>query len=184
MEIKIQSTQFIKPSNPTPENRRHFKLSALDQLAPPSSYMFNVILYYKTSGEVDVSDKSGQLVNSLSDVLNLYYPLAGRITQDGFEVDCSDQGVKYLKTRVSVRLDDFLGHGPKIDHVGQLISAPDLATNALLIVQANVFDCGSLVIGVSASHKVTDAYNLVRFINAWASVNRTGRSNAAYCPFF
>ncbi|KAJ0514099.1 putative salutaridinol 7-O-acetyltransferase [Helianthus annuus] len=54
----------------------------------------------------------------------------------------------------------------------------------LVIVQANVFDCGSLVIGVSTSHKVTDAYNLVMFINAWASMNCTECSNAGYCPSF
>ncbi|KAI3774597.1 hypothetical protein L1987_49156 [Smallanthus sonchifolius] len=113
MEIKIQSTQFIKPSKPTPENLRDFKLSALDQLAP-SSYI-NMIFYYKTSHEVDISDRYGQLVKSLSEVLNLYYPLAGRITQDGLEVDCSDQGVKYLETQVRITLDDFLSHGPRID---------------------------------------------------------------------
>ncbi|KAI3774601.1 hypothetical protein L1987_49160 [Smallanthus sonchifolius] len=98
MEIKIRSTQFIKPSKPTPENLRHFKLSLLDQLAP-SSYI-TPIFYYKTCAhEVDISDICGQQVNSLSEVLNLYYPLAGRVTEDGLEVDCNDQGIKYLVTQ-------------------------------------------------------------------------------------
>ncbi|GJW96603.1 acetyl-CoA-benzylalcohol acetyltransferase-like protein [Tanacetum coccineum] len=50
--------------------------------------------------------------------------------------------------------------------------------------KVNVFDCGSIAIGVSASHKVTNAYNLVRFINEWASTNRTGVSKGAFAPSF
>ncbi|KAL8188965.1 hypothetical protein R6Q57_029485 [Mikania cordata] len=182
MDIKIQTTRFIKPSNPTPENRPHFKLTALDQLAP-ATYT-SMIFYYKISDDVDVSDRCGQLVKSLSEVLNSFYPLAGRITQNGLEVDCRDQGVKYLETQVSARLDDFLSHGSKTDHVGQLIGSPDEVTNPLLTVQVNVFECGSLVIGVTASHKVTDAYNLAMFVNEWASMNRTGCSNGSYAPSF
>ncbi|KAD6795381.1 hypothetical protein E3N88_06277 [Mikania micrantha] len=183
MDIKIRTTRFIKPSNPTPENLHHFKLSALDQLAP-ATYT-SMIFYYKISDDVDVSDRCGQLVKSLSEVLNSYYPLAGRITQNRLEVDCRDQGVKYLETQVSARLDDFLSHGSKTDHVGQLIGSPDdQVTNPLVTVQVNVFECGSLVIGVTASHKVTDAYNLARFVNEWASMNRTGCSNGSYAPSF
>ncbi|KAK9071061.1 hypothetical protein SSX86_009629 [Deinandra increscens subsp. villosa] len=145
-----------------------------------------MIFYYKTSGanEVDISDRNGRMVKSLSDTLNAYYPFAGRLTQDRLRVDCSDQGVMYLETRASIRLDDFLNHGPDVDQVGRLVSAPDLVTNALLTVQVNIFDCGSLVIGVSASHKVTDGYNLIRFVNKWASENRIGSGNGAYHPSF
>nr|XP_043625976.1 pelargonidin 3-O-(6-caffeoylglucoside) 5-O-(6-O-malonylglucoside) 4'''-malonyltransferase-like [Erigeron canadensis] len=182
MEIKIQSTRFIKPSKSTPENRRYFKLSLLDQLAP-SAYI-NLIFFYKASGGVNISDRVGQLVKSLSEVLTSFYPLAGRITEDGLAVDCSDQGVEYFETRVSARLDEFLAHGSKMDHVHRLVATPDQVRNTLVIIQVNVFDCGSLVIGVSASHKVTDACNLVRFINAWASTNRTRPSNGPFSPSF
>lgn len=181
MEIKIRSIQSIKPSKSTPKNLRNFRLSLLDQLA--SSSYINLIFYYKASAEIDISDRCIQLVKSLSEVLTLFYPLAGRITEDGLMVDCSDQGVKYLETQVSTRLDDFLEQGPKIDLVNQLIGAPDQVTTTL-VIQVNVFDCGALVIGVSAAHKVTDASNLVRFINEWANTNRKGDSNGAFRPSF
>ncbi|GJW96602.1 acetyl-CoA-benzylalcohol acetyltransferase-like protein [Tanacetum coccineum] len=182
MEVKIKSTQFIKPSKSTPENLRSYKLSRLDQLALPS--YINQVYYYKPSGDINILDTCGQLVKSLSEVLTLFYPLAGRITEEGLKVDCSDQGVKFIETKVTTRLDDFLNKGPKIDHVKQLIGISDQDTTTLVIVQLNVFDCGALVIGVSASHKVTDAYNLVRFINQWASTNRTGCISDAFCPTF
>ncbi|KAJ0700517.1 putative vinorine synthase [Helianthus annuus] len=175
MEIKIQSVQFIKPSKSTPQNLRHFKLSLLDQLVP-SSYI-NLIFYYKTNGEVDISERCDHLVNSLSEALSLYYPLAGRLTNDGLEVDCIDQGVKYLVTQVSSSLDEFLKLDPKNDHISQLISAKDLDTTWLVMVQVNFFACGALAIGVTASHQVIDGCNLVRFINQWASMNRGGGSN-------
>ncbi|PWA72917.1 Chloramphenicol acetyltransferase-like domain-containing protein [Artemisia annua] len=182
MKIKIQSSQFIRPSKSTPENLSKFKLSLLDQLAPFSH--INLVFYYKASGEVNISDRYGQLVKSLSEALTLYYPLAGIITEDGLVVDCNDQGVNYIETRVNTRLSDFLEQGPKIEHVRKLIGAPDQVTTTLITIQVNVFECGGVVIGVSASHKVNDACNLVRFINEWASTNRTGISNGAYAPSF
>ncbi|XP_076940526.1 limonoid 21-O-acetyltransferse-like [Bidens hawaiensis] len=182
MEIKIRSTQFIKPSKPTPENLRHFKLSFLDQLAP-SAYI-NPIFYYRTGGEVHISDICGQLANSLSEVLNLYYPLAGRLTEDGLEVDCNDQGVKFLVAQVTTSLDDFLKIGPGFDNMTQLIAAHDQDTTWLVMVQVNVFACGALATGVSASHQVTDGCNLVRFINQWASMNREGGDNGSFAPTF
>ncbi|PWA72919.1 transferase, Chloramphenicol acetyltransferase-like domain protein [Artemisia annua] len=115
MEIKIRSIQIIKPSKPTPENQRSFKLSLFDQLAAFSN--IDLILYYKSSCEVNITDRRSQLVNSLSEVLTSYYPLAGRIKEDGLEVDCCDQGVKYLETRVTMTHDSFLKEGPRIDDI-------------------------------------------------------------------
>ncbi|PWA72918.1 Chloramphenicol acetyltransferase-like domain-containing protein [Artemisia annua] len=182
MEVKTQSTKYIIPSKSTPENLRSYKLSRLDQISPPS--YTKQIYYYKPSGDVSISGICGHLVMSLSEVLTLFYPLAGRLTKDGLEVDCSDQGVKYIETKVSTRLDDFLELGPTIDQVKRLISIPDPGATTLVTVQVNIFDCGALVIGVSASHKVTDAYSLVRFINQWACINRTGCSDDAFSPSF
>lgn len=182
MEIKTQSTKYIIPSKSTPKNLRSYKLSRLDQISPPS--YTKQIYYYKPSGDLNISDICGQLVKSLSEVLTLFYPLAGGITKDGLEVDCNDQGVKYIETKVSTTLDDFLELGPNIDQVKQLISIPDPGATMLVTVQVNIFDCGALVIGVSASHKVTDAYSLVRFINQWACINRTGCIDDAFSPSF
>ncbi|KAJ9538069.1 LOW QUALITY PROTEIN: hypothetical protein OSB04_030802 [Centaurea solstitialis] len=176
MEIKIRSIQSIKPSKPTPESLRNYKLSLLDQLA--SSSYINLILYYKPTGEVSIFDRLTQLVKSLSEVLTLFYPLAGRITEDGLTVDCSDQGVKYLEWIQNLKIFTI-----KIDHINQLIGAPDEVTTTL-VIQVNIFDCGGFVIGVSAAHKVTDASNLVRFINEWASINNKGYGNGAFRPSF
>ncbi|GJZ99561.1 acetyl-CoA-benzylalcohol acetyltransferase-like protein [Tanacetum coccineum] len=182
MEVNILSTKYITPSKSTPESLRSYKLSRLDQISPPS--YIKQIYYYNPSGDVNISNICGQLVKSLSEVLTSFYPLAGRITKDGLEVDCSDEGVKYLETKVSTKLDDFLEQGPNIDHVKKLISIPDPVATTLVTVQVNVFDCGAHVIGVSASHKVTDAHSLIRFINQWACINRTGCIDDAFSPCF
>ncbi|GJZ99560.1 acetyl-CoA-benzylalcohol acetyltransferase-like protein, partial [Tanacetum coccineum] len=182
MEIKIRSIQIIKPLKPTLENQCSFKLSLFDQLAAFSN--IDLILYYKPSCEVNIADRCTHLVKSLSEVLCSYYPLAGIVKEDGLEIDCCDQGVKYLETRVTTTLDNFIKKGPKIDNTRRLVGAPDQATTTLVTIQVNVFDCGALAIGVSALHKVTDTCNLIRFINEWAGINRTGGSTGAFCPSF
>ncbi|PRQ56246.1 putative vinorine synthase [Rosa chinensis] len=47
----------------------------------------------------------------------------------------------------------------------------------VLAVQANIFDCGGMTIGVCISHKIADALSLVMFLNPWASVSRRDNCN-------
>ena len=44
MEINIISTENIKPSSPTPDHLRSFKVSLLDQLAP--HFYVPLVLFY------------------------------------------------------------------------------------------------------------------------------------------
>nr|GEY31442.1 acetyl-CoA-benzylalcohol acetyltransferase-like [Tanacetum cinerariifolium] len=111
----------------------------------------------------------------------------------GFLAFVFDQKIKILsfvtgqlanQTRVTTTLDNFLKKGPKIDNTRKLVGATDQATTTLVTIQVNVFDCGALVIGVSALHKVINTCNLIRFINEWAGINRTGGSTGAFFPSF
>ncbi|PQM43082.1 BAHD acyltransferase [Prunus yedoensis var. nudiflora] len=47
--------------------------------------------------------------------------------------------------------------------------SPEAGRAPLLLVQANVFDCGGLAIGVCMSHKLADAASLSTFIMAWSA---------------
>ncbi|KAL4588550.1 hypothetical protein LXL04_001442 [Taraxacum kok-saghyz] len=181
-DLKKLENMLIKPSKSTPENLRRFKLSLLDQLASSSS--IHLIFYYKAGDDLNISDKRTQLVKSLSEALTLFYPLAGKITEDGLAVDCNDQGVKYLEVHVPIRFDNFLDECPNSDQINQLVAPPDQLTTTLITIQVNLFDCGAIAIGVSTSHKVTDACNLIRFINEWATHNRTGGSDGDFSPSF
>lgn len=99
MKIEILSTQSIKPSSPTPQELRDFKLSFIDERIP--SYYTPLILYYssnESSSSIDRSEMCRRLRSSLSEALAQFYPLAGRM-KGQILVDCNDEGATYVEAR-------------------------------------------------------------------------------------
>ncbi|KAK4268315.1 hypothetical protein QN277_024990 [Acacia crassicarpa] len=174
MDVEIISKEIVKPSFPTPQHLRHYHLSFLDQLSPQINnswvYFFNT---HQTSKPFNIADASNHLKNSLSQVLSYFYPLAGRLTNTNF-VDCNDDGVPYIETRVRCRLRHVIDNPSPAEVSKFLPYEMDEAVNTVAGVQVNVFDCGGLAIGVSMSHKVVDAFSYFQFIKNWAAVSRGG----------
>ncbi|KAI9107953.1 hypothetical protein K1719_020826 [Acacia pycnantha] len=173
-DVEIISKEFVKPSSPTPQHLRHYHLSFLDQLSPQVNnswvYFFSV---HQNSKPFNITDASNHLKKSLSQVLSNFYPLAGRLTNTNF-VDCNDDGVPYIETRVRCRLRHIIDNPSPAD-VGKFLPYEmDEAVNTVAGVQVNVFDCGGVAIGVSMSHKVGDALSYFHFIKSWAAVCRGG----------
>ncbi|KAJ4719029.1 Transferase [Melia azedarach] len=98
MEIKIISTEIIKPSSPTPAHLRTHKFFLPDNVS--FSGYFPVILFYTVQSE-DSMKISSYLKNCLSKTLTYYYPLAGKI-KDGVSTDCNDHGAIFIETQVVV----------------------------------------------------------------------------------
>ena len=96
--MEITSEEMIKPSSQTPDHLRRYTLSYLDQI-PPKVYI-PLILFYELSSESEISEISSRIKKSLSDVLAIYYPLAGRVRHDRF-VECNDEGIPFSEARVS-----------------------------------------------------------------------------------
>ncbi|KAF8403631.1 hypothetical protein HHK36_011735 [Tetracentron sinense] len=170
-KVEIISREIIKPSSPTPHHLTNFTLSFLDQLAPP--VYVPIFLFYSAHADCNI----GNLKNSLSATLTLFYPVAGRI-KDGTSVDCNDDGADYFVAQVSgTPLSDFLGQ-PKPDVLKLLLPCePNTTwsgsgTDVLLAIQVNVFDCGGLAIGVCISHKIADAASLATFVGTWSAIAR------------
>ncbi|KAM7279106.1 hypothetical protein ACFE04_006240 [Oxalis oulophora] len=59
------------------------------------------------------------------------------------------------------------------------------STSPLLQVQANFFKCGGLTIGLSMSHKITDASTLGLFLKAWSatSASKFNHENLTFAKF-
>lgn len=116
--VQILSRKLIKPSNPTPQLIRNFKLSIFDQLA--EAEYISIVLYYAAGNDehnmvTTTAERRAQLEKSLSKALTQFYPLAGTLVQDDNLIDCSDQGVEYLETQVKGNLAEFLGKGLKVE---------------------------------------------------------------------
>ncbi|XVF63543.1 hypothetical protein PTKIN_Ptkin09bG0095200 [Pterospermum kingtungense] len=187
MEVEIISTQHIKPSSPTPQHLRIFKLSLLDQLIP-SPYA-SIILFYPMDDDsnthLDIPCRLELLKKSLSNTLTRFYPLAGRI-RDDLSIECNDEGAYYVEARVNCRLHQFLTR-PDLLFLPRLLprdffSKDPIGGTYVTNIQVNMFDCGGFAIGICISHKILDGDALSSFLKAWTATAR-GCDEAVYPNF-
>ncbi len=172
MKINIISTENIKPSSPTPDHLRSYKISLLDQLAPP--FYVPLILFYSAdefrSNNIDHTLISDQLKKSLSATLTHFYPLAGSLKGNAF-VECDDEGVSYVEARVNIDLSMIL-QNPDMDLLIKFLPLDPYKMNdkgiPMSAFQVNIFNCGSIAIGVCISHQIADGATLATFLNAWS----------------
>ncbi|KAF2293219.1 hypothetical protein GH714_040558 [Hevea brasiliensis] len=174
--VSITSRETIKPSSPTPQNLKCFKLSLLDQLAP-AAYV-PMILYYAPTADSNLKNQENidLLKKSLSQTLTLFYPLAGRVKENLF-IECNDGGVDFIEARVNCTLLDILRR-PEADDLDRFLPqeyhVPELSSSleSQMAFQVNIFSCGGMAIGTSISHKLVDGITFTSFINLWASMAR------------
>ncbi|XVF06574.1 hypothetical protein REPUB_Repub06bG0061000 [Reevesia pubescens] len=170
MEVQIRSRETIKPSLPTPEHLRTYKLCLFDQLASP--IYIPITLFYSAGDGNPVMD-SHHLKNSLSKTLTHLYPFAGRIEDDHLTIDCNDDGATFIEAQVAFNLSFVLEDPDQIEVLEQLLPFNPLEQSShqvILAVQVNYFACGGMAIGVCISHVIADTSAAAHFLKAWAAV--------------
>lgn len=168
MKVEIISNEKIKPSSPTDHHLKIFKLSSLDRYRP-SEYI-PIILFYNPNPTGINDSISDHLKKSLSNTLTRFYPIAGRIKDNNTWVDCTDEGVEYIETRIKGKISDFTWTSELLH---QLVPVhTNLATEVPAVIQVNFFDCGGVAITVCISHKIGDTSTYATFINSWAATAR------------
>ncbi|KAK0573044.1 hypothetical protein LWI29_002221 [Acer saccharum] len=180
MKIEITARETIKPSSPTPQSLREFKLSLIDQLTPPV-YVSTLLFYSSINGGTNNQfERSEKLKKSFSDTLTMFYPLAGK-TVDNITIDCSDYGALYVEARVDCALSEFLQQA-NWDQLGEFIPTKVESTEESVgffsVVQVSFFDCGGIAIAMSISHKLADAATAAFAMRCWA-VTTFGSTDAA-----
>ncbi|KAJ8773520.1 hypothetical protein K2173_005766 [Erythroxylum novogranatense] len=184
VNFEIISRETIKPSSPTPPNLRIFNLSLLDQLSPAA--YGSLVLFYSATSSLCQAERFRRLKRSLSETLTQFYPLAGRLADDGSSIECNDRGVDFVDAKVNCSLAEFL-QKPYAHVVGKFIPvevdiSPESIIGGLVHVQATVFNCGGLAIGVCISYKIGDAITLTTFIKNWAAATVTTVDGAIVVP--
>ncbi|XP_028793388.1 vinorine synthase-like [Neltuma alba] len=164
---------MVKPSSPTSQHLLHYNLSFIDQITPQIN---NSMVYFFSAGDVrnkfNVNEASDVLKKSLSQVLTHFYPLAGRLRTNNLVVDCNDEGVPYVETRVRCHLSNVIDNPSPADVSKLLPYDMDEIVDTVLGVQFNVFDCGGIAVGVCLSHKIADALSYFQFVKSWAAMTR------------
>ncbi|CAA0833283.1 HXXXD-type acyl-transferase family protein [Striga hermonthica] len=169
MKVTIITRKYIKPCSPTPPNLRRYKLSALDEILPPMN--MSVILFYTPNPKPDPTIDPQQ---TLPRVLTRFYPFAGRYLKNDLSVDCNDEGAEFVEAEVpGLDLATFLS---KTENDGLDCLLPrttydrvDNPDDPILSVQVTNFpECGGRAVGISLSHRISDASTLGTFVSAWA----------------
>ncbi|CAA7049761.1 unnamed protein product [Microthlaspi erraticum] len=182
--VDVISRDIIKPSSPTPNHLKNFKLSLLEQLGP-TIFGPMVFLYSGNNNRTKQPEQLQKLKKSLSETLTHFYPLAGRLKANT-SIDCNDSGADFLQTKVNSPLSSLLQE-PSSDILQQLIPTPVDSTEArtkLLLAQASFFQCGGMAIGVCISHKLADATSIGLFMKSWASISDFGSIKPGCYPVF
>ncbi|KAL0375558.1 UNVERIFIED_CONTAM: 3'-N-debenzoyl-2'-deoxytaxol N-benzoyltransferase [Sesamum calycinum] len=175
MKVSVVSRKLIKPCKPTPSDLCTYKISLIDEVNP-SMHVTRIFFY--ESDQVADDKYIASLEESLSQVLPLFYPLAGRYNKEEHYVNCNDKGAAFLTTEVDCPLHQFIGpelESEQLDHLAALqIGEVDEPTDPILAVQINRFQCGGLAIGVCTSHRVFDSCSQTTFLKAWANAATNG----------
>lgn len=187
MEIKVRSRETIKPSKPTPQQHKTFKLSCFD-LLHRNTY-FPLILFYPkiTNPNINVSS---QLKQSLSETLTIFYPIAGR-RNDAVSISCNDEGALYLEATANTSISEFL-NPPRLESLNQLLPCEPykllrqegeaVSSSSLphLGVQVTSFECGGVAIGVCSLHALIDACSCGVMMRTWSAICRGEREEMAW----
>ncbi|KAL9242750.1 hypothetical protein vseg_016719 [Gypsophila vaccaria] len=190
IEVKQISYETLKPSDPTPCDRKSLTLSFIDQNFPHVHTPL-LLIYTRDDNNTQPFDVIKSLKTSLPHVLTQFYPLAGRCS-DQNNVSCSDQGVPFIETSVDCSLTHVLNDpGNKLDLMSKLLPPKDLFCFGQLpiyevdplIFQVNQFKCGGIVIGCYMFHKFLDASSISTFFNYWAALT-SGRNMDLVRPNF
>ncbi|KAK8714893.1 hypothetical protein V6N13_042238 [Hibiscus sabdariffa] len=153
LNVEVISEEIVKPSSPTADRLRCYRLSFLDHYAD----------------KLTIPDR---LKHSISNALVYFYPLAGRMMEDQSFVDCNDEGIPFVEARVKCQLSDVLNN-PVPKELNKLLPFEIHGVKQLLLgVQFNVFDCGGIGVGVCVSHKIGDALSFFSFVKTWAAIAR------------
>ncbi|XP_065869431.1 stemmadenine O-acetyltransferase-like [Euphorbia lathyris] len=171
MEVSVISVETIRPCSSHVHNLKPFNLCLLDQLTP-TTYSPLILFYNTKNFHLKNTQITSQLKLSLSNTLNLYYPLSGRV-KNNLIIDEFDAGVPYFKARVNGHLSDFI-RDPKMEMFNMFLPYQPFCqqldpTLALLAVQVNVFNCGGIALGMCFSHKINDGITGSSFIKTWAA---------------
>lgn len=182
--VKKISEKWVKPSSPTPQSRKHYKLSSLDQVM--DDLLMSLAFFYPKKSFRNYSRMAINelLETSLSKTLTYYYPFAGRLTDDNIYVDCNDSGVQLLEVEIQGLMCEIVEDDRTRDLVFPLEMYSYDSSSCHLIIQINYFQCGGIGIGICMSHKFGDGTTLSSFLLDWAGIARGTPDVPPLCPSF
>lgn len=177
--------EVLSPARATPRETK--ALSDLDDQRTLRYYETVVGFFRSNSGRPD--DPAKAIRAALMEALVYYYPIAGRLREDGagrLVVDCTAEGVVFVQAYVDARLEEFgeplLPPYPCVEEL--LCDVGDtraVVGKPLLFMQVTRLKCGGFVLGFHICHNIADGFGMAQFIKAVADIAR-GESAPTILP--
>ncbi|XP_051134037.1 coniferyl alcohol acyltransferase-like [Andrographis paniculata] len=148
-------------------------LSNLDLLLPPVDV--GVFLCYGNKPRQPLppfAHMVGVLKKALAQTLVLYYAFSGHLVGNAAgepELLCDNSGVDFVEASADVELEELDLYNPDASVEGKLVPA---RKRGVLAAQATQLKCGGVVVAITFSHQVADAYSANMFLLSWAEMAR------------
>ena len=140
MKINVKESSIVCPSQDTPKHS--LWSSDLDLLV--ARVHLPTVYFYRPNGSPTFFDTQ-VLKEALSNVLVLFYPVAGRLRKDEngrFEIHCNGEGVLFVEAESEAVIDDFGDFTPSSE-LQKLIPSVDYSgdniyVHPLLVLQVRI----------------------------------------------
>ena len=175
----------IKASNPKKDNVESITCMALE--SNTRSGPIDMLWIYRNNSKMSEKEfmPSIELQSTLSDALNHFPILAGRLTEDingNATIHLTNEGVLFTEAKCTDQaLDYFLMPDENGDFDYENINASDLGVSVakdwtvgpMVSIQVTRLQCNSVILSITAFHCLMDAQSTADFINSWASGGKT-----------
>ncbi|KAL6911625.1 hypothetical protein ACP4OV_000430 [Aristida adscensionis] len=185
MAVEILESSMVMPAEATPTHG--VWLSNLDLLVARGH---TPTVYFYRPGPGAAVFSPAVLKAALSKALVPFYPLAGRLAQDGDgrpEIHCTGDGVLFVTARADATLDDLGGFAPSDELRRMLVPSADVGDRAgagiLAMFQVTFFKCGGVCVGAAIHHTAADGLAALDFVNTWAAIARGAAGEAPPRPW-
>ncbi|XP_022744805.1 protein ECERIFERUM 2-like [Durio zibethinus] len=172
-KVLVCSKLTAVSSHPVEPGKTHL-LTPLDQAM--GQHSLHLVFYYEKNPFR--SFDWDPLRVSLSETLSLYSPVTGRLTRGeagNWEVKCNDAGVRVVRAKVSVRIDEWLKYANGIEEK-DLAFWEEMPENpntwSPFRIQVSEFEGGGIAIGINCSHMNADLTSLILFFKTWTEVHQ------------
>lgn len=108
----------------------------------------------------------------MSEILNLFYPLAGRVKNSVDVVVCNDVGLSFVEAKADRDMAQIIENPNPNELNKRLPFEFDEVSDVPLKIQLTFFECGGLAFGVGLCNKLCDALSGLNFNRSWAGFAR------------
>ncbi|RYR55114.1 hypothetical protein HN51_017121 [Arachis hypogaea] len=168
----VVSTKPIEPG-------KYMTFSVLDRCMEKNH--IRMVYYYQSSstslGEGEFGKMTKNLKETLSEMLNYYPMVTGRLVRDSEEkwkVKCNDAGVRVVEAKAKGSVEEWLKNvDSEKEHM--LVYWEDMYHKpyywSTFYVQITEFEEGGLAIGLSCFHLLADYTSATNFLKAWSDIS-------------